>query len=493
MNFLQLAALPVLAGALTAPAEGVSSERNFWPLVVERRSSDANQGSAGIESADFVGPLGFYKAGTDAVTSAGGVRPLYIERRRENGKIAESHFIYPLFSYRRQTDGHRWSVLNLINRSVVDHARDPRRTAETRFDLWPFYFSRQSSIEGDSYRAVFPLAGSIPHRFGQDRMSWVLFPLYGRFEKQGATTVTAPWPLVKVLSGDGHHGFELWPLFGFQEKDRAYRNRYYLWPLAYRNEKFEEGRRTGSQVALLPFYARDEAPGYRSETYVWPFFGYVDRTLPYHYHARHYLWPLWVQGVGDNRLVNRWAPLYSHSLIKGTDKTWVLWPLWRQSSWVDGALEHNRSQFLYFLYNSNRQRSAVSPATEAASKVHLWPFLSSWNNGAGRRQWQTLSPFEVFFPNNDPVRLGWSPLFALYRFEQTQPGDTRHVALWNAISYERSKSTRETSFHLGPLVSVETSVARGRVAMLMGLIAWQRKAAGTGWKLRLGNPATPGP
>src|SRR5206468_10740909 len=68
---------------------------------------------------------------------------------------------------------------------------------------------------------------------------------------------------------------------------------------------------------------------FRSETYLWPFFGYSDRTAPASYHEIRYLWPLFVQGRGDH-YINRWAPFYTHSVNHGYDKQWFLWPVLRR-------------------------------------------------------------------------------------------------------------------------------------------------------------------
>jgi len=89
------------------------------------------------------------------------------------------------------------------------------------------------------------------------------------------------------------------------------------------------------------------------------------------------------------------------------------------------------------------------PAAAPAYKRHFWPLLSVWDNGAGQRQTQLLSPFEVFFPNNDPIRQLYTPLFALYRYRQLAPGNTQHSILWSLISWRHTPDEKE--FHLGPL------------------------------------------
>jgi len=44
------------------------------------------------------------------------------------------------------------------------------------------------------------------------------------------------------------------------------------------------------------------------------------------------------------------------------------------------------------------------------------------DNGAGARQFQLFSPVDVFLGDNENVRLLWSPLFAIYRYDQPARG-----------------------------------------------------------------------
>ncbi|WP_221032220.1 hypothetical protein [Actomonas aquatica] len=386
-----------------------------------------------------------------------GLRPFWDAVRDDEGQLISASVLYPLWhrEVAPAAEVSRWSFFNLINYERND------ATGTTRFDAWPFYFSRQTDTDSsDDYRAVFPIYGDVPQRFGQDRLNWVFFPLYGRFEKNGAVTTTTPWPFIKTITGEGHRGFEVWPLGGHRESTmHESAESFALWPLYYRKRTGPADNPTSLQTGFLPLYALDRSPGYRSETYLWPFFGYVDRTEPYQYHARHYFWPLWVQGRGDDRYVNRWAPFYSHSIRRGYDKTWVMWPLWRQATWHDANLQHERRQFLYFLYHSTVQTSLHNPDAAPARKTHLWPFFSSWDNGAGRKQVQAFSPVEVFFPHNERVRRLWTPLFNVYRYNRDDSEDVvEHSVLWNLIKWSRRPGERAHRVSLlGPLLRLRTA------------------------------------
>ena len=479
MHARQIIAFLGLTGLCHAPAAG-EEECNSWPWAVQQAAPDKPPG--GREQAwQAAGPLFFRQTSADG-SSSGGFRPFFVYGNDVAGRTAESDFLYPLLSRREDATGVRWSLFEMVN-SQQPKPSAPPGERERRLDVWPFYFSRDTGDPSTSYHALFPIQGAVIDRLGFDSISWTLFPFYSRFEKKGVTTTATPWPIIKVFRGGENHGFALWPLVGWRAKDGDHRERFCLWPLVYKNESKLSQPRPEVNLGVLPFYARDESADALSETYVWPFFGYTRRTAPYRYDETRLLWPIFVQGRGDDRRINRWAPFYTHSNIKGDDKEWVLWPLVRCERWTDAGIAQNKTQFLYFLYWSLRERSAANPALPAAEKKHLWPFFSYWDDGARRRQFQLLSPLEVFFQHNEPVRRAYSPLFAVYRYERSAPDDTRASLLWNAVSWRRSPLRRE--FHLGPLFSTDTGAGSGRIALVNGLVGIRRDAAKGRWRLFL--------
>lgn len=450
---------PLCAALLAAAAISHGEEQNGWPLVVRQSPPDAP-----VDSVQYLGPLVFSKQSAGEVH---GIRPIYLAAKVDDKETTT--FLYPLFTWEKQPAYRKFSFFQLVNYRRED---DPGRPVEEGFDIWPFYFSKKTGDPATSYRALFPIAGTIKYRFGKDALTWYGFPLYLHSEKAGMEITTAPWPFLRFIDGAGHHGFEFWPLFGHRGRPGDYDRQFYLWPFFYKSARNLSEPVPTVSIGALPFYTRDTAPGYINETYGWPFFGYTHRTLPYRYDERRYFWPFLVQGEGDQRQINRWAPFYTHSVIKGYDKTWVAWPFYRHAEWTDEKIAQERNQFLFFLYWSQTQRSLTNPAAAPARKTHLWPLVSSWDNGAGRRQVQVLSPFEVFFPSNDIIRQLYTPLFALYRYDRPDAATARHSLLWNAITWRRSATDR--AFHLGPLFSVQSGTESKRVAVGMGLLGWQR-------------------
>jgi hypothetical protein len=470
-------------GAPPLQAEPLEREFNAWPGFVRRADRDGN-----TTAWTAAGPLAFGHPTADG-RWATGVRPFYYHTRDEAGHIRSAFVLHPLFSYTADEETYRWSLFELVRRwGRHDRAAAPDSAFALRreFEVFPFWFSRESGDSELSYRALFPVYGTIKHKLGFERLSWTLFPLYVENERRGAITTSTPWPVVRVTRGAAQ-GFGIWPLFHRVERPGVSRQTHYLWPLGFDVTRHPHpddppGTEPRRSFGLLPFFARSTGPGYVNQDYGWPFFGYTTRILPVPYRERRYFWPLLVQGRGEERYVNRWGPFFTHSISKGLDKKWYAWPVLRRAQWQQEELLRTKTQVLYFLYRSERQESIARPELPAAHLTHVWPLWSHWDNAAGRRQWQFFSPLEVFFPGNDQIRETWSPLFTIARHDQRSPGETRTSLLWNAITWHRSVAEERREFHLGPLLSVASDSGRKRIALGAGLLAFQR-SSGSGWRM----------
>ena len=474
------------AAAGVSRAQPLAREANLWPISV-RYAEKSNA----AESWTGAGPLLFR---TPSLDPAGGItrgfRPFWVQVDNAEGQLRAGYVLYPLLSYRTDGAVFHWSFFELIRR-WGRHAGAPAVTSgfeeNEEFEVFPFWFSRTTADSERNYRALFPIAGTVKNKLTFEQLSWILFPLFVENDRRGATTTYTPWPFIKVTRGAAQ-GWGLWPLYSTLERPGVSRLDTWLWPLGYDSVRQPSpddlpGTLARHDFGMLPFYARSTGPGLVSEDYLWPFFGYTRRTLPTPYRETRYFWPLFVQGRGgDEKLLNRWAPFYSHSLSKGVEKHWFLWPLLRHAEWDDQSLTRERTQFLYFLYWHEQQRLTRRPGAPAANLTHLWPLVSSWDNGAGRSQWQFPSPLEVFFPGNERMRVTWSPFFSLVRHDQRAPGDTRTSLLWNAITWEKRAAEERSEFHLGPLLDVTRQGAEKRIAIGRGLLGWKRAADG-GWRM----------
>lgn len=461
-------------------------EVNLWPFLVEQRAAAAEN----VVSWNSAGPLFFaersHQPEGDTVT---GFRPFWVQTKDAKGNLRAGHFLYPLFTYSQYDTSYKWSLFQLIqlqgrraDNPIPAEEFDPRH----ELVIFPFWFERDFADPAKNYRAFFPIRGTLREKLWLERASWTLFPFFVENERRGAVTTYTPWPFVRVTRGAAH-GWGIWPLFSTIDRPGESSATYYLWPLIYDRSRQPTpddppGTPPRRDSGALPFYARSTGPGYIDESYLWPFFGYTERDSPRRYSERRYFWPFFMQARGDDRYVNRWAPFYSHSNIKGFDRQWFAWPLLRHAQWTEEGVERTRSQFLYFVFWHEQQRVAGRRQSPTAALTHFWPLFSNWDNGAGRRQWQLFSPLEVFFPFNPKVRQAWSPLLAVARHEEQPTGDSRTSLLWNAVTWEKRPSENRQEFHLGPLLGITRAGTEKRVAVGGGLFGFQRAADG-GWHM----------
>lgn len=444
-------------------------EQNMWPIWVTRCDP-----STQAAETQYIGPL-FFKGHNRGETYSG-FRPLIYRHHDKTNRETKTALLYPIYRYQQDPSSSRWSIFSLINSTSSNLPGDLHQG----FDVWPFYFSRQTGDPDTSYRGLFPLMGSIKNRFGYDQLNWTLFPFYWESSKRGVVTRSTPWPFIKNSAGNGHEGLSIWPLYGHAEKPDEYEMSYWLWPIFFHTEKKLSSSKTEKFNAVFPFYTASHRPG-RRESNMLLLWGNTDQTTPVAYHENRYLWPLLVQRRGSQNYINRWAPFYTHSIRQGTDKTWVLWPLWRQASWDEQAIRRERQQFFWFIYWNETQSDLRNSDTPQAHKTHLWPLLSTWDNGAGQKQAQFPSPLAVFFSHNEHVRKIYSPLFSLYRYDQKSPENIRWSLLWNAVTWRKTSDERE--FHLGPLYSTEHSSQGRRIALLNGLLSLRKHPETDRWKL----------
>ena len=457
-----------------APAWGIwKLDENYWPFFVdlEKPREDASR-------SQFLGPFVESSRGPEREWTA--VRPFWIRYREDRPLSPRSqHVLYPLYSYRANDAGHDWNLFYLVRGSRYETGG--RLDGET-FEVIPFYFDHDYPRTPEfSYWGLLPVYGEVKGRLFQDRISWVLFPFYTEWEKNGAITYGTPWPFVRYRSGVGSSGFALWPLFGSFDGPGDSYYRYLLWPLIYAQGKDLGSEEPSRSHGFLPFYSYQEGPGgLVSENYLWPFFGYTDREDPYYRETR-YFWPFLVQGRGSS-YVNRWGPFYTHSIRNGVDKKWWMWPLVKRVSYRTPRLDVRTWSFLYVLYWGQTQEARDTTVDFRASKRYAWPFFSHWDSGEGTVQFQLFSPLAPWFKHNEVVRDLYSPLFAVYRYEGDESSGTwRHDFLVNLVTVEKKESGGR--FTVGPLLDVRTGEREAGFSLLHGLLGRKRSGDETQWRL----------
>ena len=171
-NALRFTALLGLAAAGTAGrAQPADREANFWPGSVRLQQTAQRP-----ETWTGAGPFLFRRPATEAEGStASGFRPFWVQIKNAEGDLRAGYFLYPLFSYAADKDLYRWSLFELVRRwGRRAGAEAPSSTLEQRgeFEVFPFWFSRESVDPEMSYRALFPIHGTVKGKLTLERLSW---------------------------------------------------------------------------------------------------------------------------------------------------------------------------------------------------------------------------------------------------------------------------------------------------------------------------------
>jgi len=462
-SFLCRFLILILPGSSYVSAQIWELEENFWPLVVGLEQKDE---STKLRT-QYFGP--FVETYRSPLVEWNTVRPFWIQYNypQDTFDTKVNSFLYPLYVNRSGTSGSNWEILYIIRGS---RSTESEREDGKRFEIFPFYYDHRYPLEYDSYWGIFPIYGEVKNRLFLDRLSWILFPLYSKWERDDQITYATPWPFIQYRTGGGSRGYALWPLFGVYERPDDYYNRFFIWPLIYDYRKNLDQDVPKRNLGFLPFYTRDTDEGYIAETYIWPFFGYTDRDDPYYSEIR-YFWPFFVQGRGTP-YVNRWAPIYTHSIRQGIDKKWWMWPLFKKTSYDTEELKVDTWSFFYLLWWQMDQYALDEDVGFHARKVYSWPLLSDWDDGAGRRQFQLFSPLEPWFKGSQIIRDLYSPLFAIYRYDGDSNEESwRHSLLFNLLSLEKTPEKRR--FTIGPVLDVQTGKT-GKFSLLHGLFERKR-------------------
>lgn len=443
---------------------GICGVNNNWPLYIHK---DSFCGECFCQDSVFPPFLEHQRRGCQSYYA---FRPLAGQIKNCECREVNDYFLYPVFSHTRNTLCESWNIFHIINSNRCD---GPCGGCQ-KLTIFPFIFYNHTGDPCTSYYGFFPIYGYVRNYFGINKIQWAFFPFYLSLQRGDTVRHGMPFPFIRKQTGPCSGGGALWPLYGHFWRRGDYNHTYFLWPLLYNNYDNLCACCPDRRHAFLPFYAYENSSKREMTTVIWPFFSQI-RMKQVCYREIQFPWPFFVQGRGDCKYVNRWAPIYSHSICNGKEKRWFLWPLLKIQRWNERGMCIKQDQLLYFLYWDQQQFCCEDPCFHAR-KTHLWPLFSYWDNGCGKKQFQFLSPFETFFPTNKAVRLLYSPLFAIFKAEQIRPGHTRQSLFFDLIVAQQSP--HESYFTIGPIFEAKQTSRCCGFQILKGLLGGYKKENG---------------
>ena len=405
--------------AICVPWQNLSAATvNFAPLLFY-------ESSAGEHELSLAGPFLEFTSGFSAF------RPLYYSDENE------TDLLYPLGRF---TSERRRFIPLFIRADEEDREH---------VNALLFFSGR---YEDERYGGFFPLYGTFSHRFGYDRIRFVLWPLYSETTNSGIDAYSVLWPVFRYSPG---REFQIFPLYGY-EKTLNYRHDFALWP-------FIHFRRGAQHInAVLPFFYHSSGDTYWNIAVLWPLFTYSRDTSP-ELTSANFPWPLLRTASGAYEELKIFPFYWSRTQGDAYRMKIILWPLYKHdvSFSPDAGVREERTTVLLF----NRKSTRVSQGDADSEQLTVWPL---WHRHV--HDDRTLWYFPWIIPiHDDGFRRNWLPLLTLASGE-TSPELSEVSVLWRTFLYRNSDSC--SSFSLSFLFSYERCPGYRRVGFFSDLIRW---------------------
>ncbi len=453
--FLGLVA--VLSSPGCAVVSGPDSRLNVSPVFfrnVEKAGSD--------REVDAVGP--FYSSKVSQKGRSWAVRPLASYRFDPRNNTQEWQFLYPLGKYRLTPDEKRFYFLPIMS-STRDLKAESEGGQERRNGFFPVFWG--TARDGESYGGLFPIYGRLRDRFQRDEILFFLWPLYSTAAWENNKKTTILWPILSWTRGGTEHAFRIWPLYGYENKDREYERSFYAWPFFFTGKDDLDTQEPKSKWMMFPLYISDTSTRENKKIVLWPFFNY------YHDAMRDYTqwdlpWPIVQFARGEHYRATRVWPFFSK-------RTWPhryyfssVWPvfLYNKEEIEEGKGITTTYRFLLI----NKSETTVWAETkEQESTRRLWPlfFHKSRRDGSSVFHFPAIIPVE-----DDGFERNYGPILRIYEYQRDKEGREKSEFLWGLYRRETKKDYARTELSL--LASLESSPDLTKVSILQGLFEYRR-------------------
>lgn len=426
-----------------------------------------DQAPDGCERLRAAGPIVELQIGPDG-RSFHALRPVTSAWQMPDASRSGRDILWPLGSIKRFRGETFWRFLNIYGTDS-----DPEPDSRGRVVVFPLVFAGRDKA-GDTYGAVFPIGGTIHEYFGQDRLGFVLFPLYGFNAQNDLRTHHVLWPIYARTQGPGVSRVRVFPLYGRSVRENRWDKRFVLWPI-WTSTRYTYPDSNGGGFLLFPVFGharegdkeswtvfpplfrRAVGPTQRELRAPWPFIridrGKVNQTA---------VWPLWGTRTQDN-------------LTTG----FFLWPLGYRERMQRKDHTLSRFMLLPFIQTERVDEPKTNGSTVVRSRHwKLWPLVSTRREpDAARVRVLALWPLK----HTVPIERNLAPLWSLYTHTRTET-TTEDELLWG-LWRRRSNADGSGRFSLFPLLAVERDAERDRrhVSALLGLVRVERE----GWRKRV--------
>lgn len=405
---------------------------------------------------EVLGPL-FYQEEADT-QKTWAIPPLISEASDPATGLKEFDLLYPILTYDRYGDQHRWQFIQIFSFAGGPSSRESSRE---RLTLFPLYFQQRSSDPNENYTALVPFYGRLKHRLFRDEIFFVMFPIYGQTKNKGVVTDNYLYPLFHLRHGLGLEGWQFWPLLGHEHKDvttatngfnevqtvAGHDSLFVLWPIFFNDHSGIGTTNLDWQQGALPLYSFQRSTLRDSTTVIWPFFSHiVDREKKYHEWDTP--WPFIEFARGEGKTTSRVWPFFSQAHTPTLEDDFYLWPVYKYSRAKLPPLDRSRARVMFFLYSDTIDKNTQTQAS--ARRTYLFPFFLKRREFNGNSRLQIFAPLEPFVQGSHKIERDYSPLWSVWRQEANpKTGATSQSLLWNLYRRDATPKMKKVSLLFG--------------------------------------------
>lgn len=483
ISSLVLLAMFLIMGGLECWADDKDHTFDFGPIASKRRDVFGNYRVRAL------GPFCETVHTTNGVPIRSGFYPLCCRTVSYRQDIIYKDYLWPIASSQTFEEEVKWRFLitygrrNLsyemqTNAYMKDAALGSVSSINTntsyRVRILPFYFQGRDGT-GSTYRAVFPLGGTIRDFLVYDEVHFFLFPLLGGSSCHGQKSKFCLWPVLSRTEGCGNYRHRAFPFYAYAEHTNDYRKVTVLWPI-YNYARYLEPGRRGYDLILWPLFGRVNMENQKGWMFLPPFF-----RFQYSKNSKVILcpWPFYQRRTGDVNKLYIW-PLWGRRDIGKLHRMFVLWPfIWSYNSERPHATD-NAFLFLPFIISevvkAKPEPGAPTnvPPRILRSYFKLWPLMLIRQDGDLKRfRFLELSPLRDYGTGSGIERC-WAPLWSIVAYSGTSKASNLEI-LWGLCRYE-TVGTNNYYFSLFPLISFEKKndgpETRKGWSVLKGLVSY---------------------
>jgi hypothetical protein len=438
---LMSAARPVFAEEAVGPLDGPVRRYVVWPLAFVDEAEQWRQFS-------FV--------------------PFYVNRESADGSEKRVQFLWPIWLYRRSGKDVSIRLLPVYTYWKDYFTYKGAEANDVHYMLFPFIFGSESPDEGKSF-AFFPIGGKMKNFLGRDEIGFFLFPLYMEYSKGEMRQRNYLWPVLSFSEGGGYDGFRLWPLYGRFEKEGEFRRDFRLWPI-YSRQRFDlDKEQTGERMMLFPLFAREDSASRRYRSVLWPFFGH-DINYARDFEEWSAPWPFYVKTRGTIHQ-NRLWPFYGYKRTVDRESWFVAWPFLQRRE--TDITENAHLREFRFMPIVSYETETTASGEIVSHKERVWPLWRYRRSEDGSSRFKMLSL--LWFSDERGFERAFSPLWTIYDRVEEPDGDRKVRALWGLIKHSREGSRGQTRIPLVYSRVSDTETGMEEARLFGGLIASVRE------------------